>query len=318
MAEDPSVVTVSGPDRGALLTDLTLRFGRIDVVGEREVVLPGGARGVEVTVRHQPFTDALTDVEQLEEEALAAEHPEAAPPPDDATAPPPEPALAEPAGRAEADQLLVEAHAEADRLLAEAQQQAAAIVAEAHEEAASLRTAAEAEHVAAEAQREEEHRRATAEVRRRAEAEGERILEQARAEGRALQAQREKELADARAEGRAHVRDARDHAEALLREARAQSELSAIEGRALAEAVRDAQHQVRTLGGQLTQRLQDANKDLLERTSLHGVQARLRAQGATPTAVEIAEHLAELVDDERRRGAERRAPEPGQEPPPAP
>lgn len=316
MAQDPSVVTASGPDRGALLTDLTLRFGRIDVVGEREVTLPGGARGVEVTVRHQPFTDGLPDVERLEEEVLAVEDAGTEAPGDPAgpeQPEQPEPAVAEPAGPAEADALLVEAHAEAERLLAEAQQQAAAIVAEAHEEAASLRTAAETERVAAEAQREEDLRRATTEVRRRAEAEGERILEQARADGRALQAQREKELAEARAEGRAHVRDARDHAEALLREARAQAEIASIEGRALAEAVRDAQHQVRTLGGQLTQRLQDANKDLTERTSLHGVQARLRAQGAQPTAVEIAEHLARLVE----REAPRREP-PGPEPPPAP
>src|SRR4051812_1531801 len=59
MAMDPSVVTVSGPDRAALLTDLTLRFGRIDVVSEREVVLPGGTRGFELTVRHRPFIDDL-------------------------------------------------------------------------------------------------------------------------------------------------------------------------------------------------------------------------------------------------------------------
>lgn len=56
MAMEPSVVTVTGPDRAALLTDLTLRFGHIELVSEREIVLPGGSRGHELTVRHRPFT----------------------------------------------------------------------------------------------------------------------------------------------------------------------------------------------------------------------------------------------------------------------
>ncbi|MCZ4493470.1 MAG: hypothetical protein JWP53_2401, partial [Conexibacter sp.] len=59
MALEPSVVTVTGPDRSALLTDLTLRFGHIELVSEREIVLPGGSRGHELTVRHRPFTSEL-------------------------------------------------------------------------------------------------------------------------------------------------------------------------------------------------------------------------------------------------------------------
>ncbi|HWH92939.1 MAG TPA: hypothetical protein VNT03_03680, partial [Baekduia sp.] len=72
MALEPSVVTVTGPDRAALLTDLTLRFGHIELVSEREIVLPGGGRGHELTVRHRPFTSELGGV-------VAA--PPAAPPP---------------------------------------------------------------------------------------------------------------------------------------------------------------------------------------------------------------------------------------------
>src|SRR3954466_5886678 len=111
MAQDQSVVTVRGPDRAALLTDLTLPFGRIDVVEEREVVLPGGGRGVEVTALHQPFTDGLPDIEQLEEEVLEAEAAHAVPEAPEAAAAP----AADPPGREEADRLLVEAHAEAER-----------------------------------------------------------------------------------------------------------------------------------------------------------------------------------------------------------
>ncbi|MCW2986088.1 MAG: hypothetical protein JWR63_3658, partial [Conexibacter sp.] len=62
MALEPSVVTVTGPDRAALLTDLTLRFGHIELVSEREIVLPGGGRGHELTVRHRPFTSELGGV----------------------------------------------------------------------------------------------------------------------------------------------------------------------------------------------------------------------------------------------------------------
>ena len=62
MAMEPSVVTVTGPDRSALLTDLTLRFGHIELVSEREIVLPGGGRGHELTVRHRPFTSELGGV----------------------------------------------------------------------------------------------------------------------------------------------------------------------------------------------------------------------------------------------------------------
>src|SRR4051794_32510424 len=62
MASEPSVVTVTGSDRSALLTDLTLRFGHIELVSEREIVLPGGGRGHELTVRHRPFTSELGGV----------------------------------------------------------------------------------------------------------------------------------------------------------------------------------------------------------------------------------------------------------------
>ena len=109
----------------------------------------------------------------------------------------------------------------------------------------------------------------------------------------------EKELADARVEARGITREAREQADALLREARAQADLAGVESRALAEAVRDAQHRLRELSSQITSQLQAAQKDLNDRTSLHSVQARLRAGGSEGSAVEIAEHLS--ADPARRR-----------------
>ena len=50
---------------------------------------------------------------------------------------------------------------------------------------------------------------------------------------------------------------------------------------------------------QLTMQLQGAQKDLAERTSLHSVQARLRAGGTEATAQEIAEHVARLLQESR-------------------
>jgi F0F1-type ATP synthase membrane subunit b/b' len=105
----------------------------------------------------------------------------------------------------------------------------------------------------------------------------------------------EKELADARAEARGITREAREQADALLREARAQVDLSAVESRALSEAVRDAQHRLRELSSQITSQLQAAQKDLNDRTSLHSVQARVRAGGNEGSAVEIAEHLGKIL-----------------------
>src|SRR5436305_9281363 len=50
-------VTVSGPDRASLLAGLTVRFGRVEVVSEREVALANGSPGWELTVSHRPFID---------------------------------------------------------------------------------------------------------------------------------------------------------------------------------------------------------------------------------------------------------------------
>ena len=62
-------------------------------------------------------------------------------------------------------------------------------------------------------------------------------------------------------------------------------------------AVRDAQNGLRELANQLTLQLQGAQKDLAARTSLHSVQARLRAGGAETTAQEIADHVARLLQE---------------------
>jgi hypothetical protein len=105
----------------------------------------------------------------------------------------------------------------------------------------------------------------------------------------------DKELAAARVEARGLTREAREQADALLREARAQADLAGVESKALGEAVRDAQHRLRELGSQITQQLQAAQKDLNDRTSLHSVQARLRAGGQEGTAAEVAEHLARIL-----------------------
>src|SRR3954471_1076682 len=85
MALEPSVVTVTGPDRAALLTDLTLRFGHIELVSEREIVLPGGGRGHELTVRHRPLTSEPGGV-------VPPRAPAPAPEPPAAVAAPPAPA----------------------------------------------------------------------------------------------------------------------------------------------------------------------------------------------------------------------------------
>ncbi|MCW3039808.1 MAG: hypothetical protein JWM31_1713, partial [Solirubrobacterales bacterium] len=55
MSAKPSTVTVTGPDRGALMANLTVRFGRVEVVSERQIALPGGGSGWELTVEHRPF-----------------------------------------------------------------------------------------------------------------------------------------------------------------------------------------------------------------------------------------------------------------------
>ena len=83
MATIPSAVTATGSDRSRLLADLTMRLGRIDVISEREVTLPDGNPGWEVTVRHQPFVadeaqqaevDDLTErIEELRREAAEIE-----------------------------------------------------------------------------------------------------------------------------------------------------------------------------------------------------------------------------------------------------
>ena len=44
---DASVLTVTGRDRATLLTDLTLRYGRIELLAEREIVDPAGVRLVD-------------------------------------------------------------------------------------------------------------------------------------------------------------------------------------------------------------------------------------------------------------------------------
>src|SRR3954471_3833224 len=114
MALEPSVVTVTGPDRAALLTDLTLRFGHIELVSEREIVLPGGGRGHELTVRHRPFTSELGGV---------AAPPAPPPPPPPAPAPGPpaaEPVAAEPAPAGPATDTGAAARQQAEHLLAQA------------------------------------------------------------------------------------------------------------------------------------------------------------------------------------------------------
>src|SRR6476661_2251050 len=79
MATIPSAVTATGSDRSRLLADLTMRLGRIDVISEREVTLPDGNAGWEVTVRHQPFVGAgPTPEEAADGEALRAQEAEAA------------------------------------------------------------------------------------------------------------------------------------------------------------------------------------------------------------------------------------------------
>jgi hypothetical protein len=96
---------------------------------------------------------------------------------------------------------------------------------------------------------------------------------------------------------RGTTREAREQADALLREARSQADLATAEGRALAEAVRDAQQRLRELGGQITTQLQAAQKDLADRTSLHSVQARLRAGAGTPegSPSQVADSLSRVL-----------------------
>ena len=128
-----------------------------------------------------------------------------------------------------------------------------------------------------------------------AEHEARRIIQAAQEEAVRIKQAGEKELADGRAEARIITREAREQADALLREARAQADLASVESRALSEAVRDAQHRLRELGSQITTQLQAAQKDLNDRTSLHSVQARLRAGGTEGSAAEIAEHLSRIL-----------------------
>ena len=58
MTPSAPTVTVTGPDRSGLLANLTVRFGRVEVLGERQVTLPDGTAGWELTVRHESFTAA--------------------------------------------------------------------------------------------------------------------------------------------------------------------------------------------------------------------------------------------------------------------
>ncbi|MCW2997805.1 MAG: hypothetical protein JWN65_1354, partial [Solirubrobacterales bacterium] len=59
MSATPSTVTVTGPDRAALMANLTVRFGRVEIVAERQIALPGGGAGWELTVQHRPFVSDL-------------------------------------------------------------------------------------------------------------------------------------------------------------------------------------------------------------------------------------------------------------------
>jgi hypothetical protein len=338
MALEPSVVTVTGPDRSALLTDLTLRFGHIELVSEREIILPGGGRGHELTVRHRPFTSELGQV---------------APPPPPLSPPPPEPvAVAPPVahetaveppvepehvpdgtrqeaeqildqareqarqaldqGRADAEQLRVDAREEAERMAASLAAERERVLAEAREEAermaAQLREEAQRARDEAVAGEDERIRAAVDRRLRELEREGadkaRAIVQAAQQEAARIAAAAEQELAAARTEARGITREAREQADALLRESRAQVDLATVEGRALTEAVRDAQQRLRDLGNQLTTQLQAAQKDLADRTTLHSVQARLRAGGGEGSAAEIADHLARLLRGGGTRDAE--------------
>src|SRR4051812_10017556 len=209
MALEPSVVTVTGPDRAALLTDLTLRFGHIELVSEREIVLQGGGRGHELTVRHRPFTSELGGVvaavpppapvhavpEPPPAPPAPAEVPAAVPAAEPAAGPakgPAEAAVAPPPAP-DADPL----HAEAQRALAEAREQAEALLAEAREQAQQAldQGRADAEQLRADARDEAARVAATAEEQKAA------ALAHARAEA-------QEELAAARAAYEAQLAEA--------------------------------------------------------------------------------------------------------------
>src|SRR3954463_7122769 len=140
MATIPSEVTATGSDRSRLLADLTMRLGRIDVVSEREVTLPDGNPGWEVTVRHQPFVvddaqhaeveDLSERIEELQREAAAIEEANAAARTElDAERERMREELA--AERERINVIEEEARAEAERIVAEARERAQAITAEA-------------------------------------------------------------------------------------------------------------------------------------------------------------------------------------------
>jgi len=171
---EPSVVTVTGADRSALLMDLTLRFGHIELVSERSVVLPGGRQGHELTVRHRPFTSELggplsappvpsPPASSLQEtvafpavpdEPVHGEAPDL--PPAESFVEGPDAAEA----RAQAERLVADARAEAQAALAQGRADAEQLRADAREEATRMRAAAvaERERAAAAAQADAERR----------------------------------------------------------------------------------------------------------------------------------------------------------------
>src|SRR3954468_21921161 len=302
MATTPSEVTTTGADRSRLLADLTMRLGRIDVVSEREVTLPDGNPGWEVTVRHQPFVvddaqhaevgDLSERIEELQREAAAIEEAnEAARTELDAERERMREELA--AERERIGVIEEEARAEGERIVAEARERAQAITAEAA--AAAQRQREEADRLRA--QMEKRTSEATDLARRHAEDQAAGTPAEGQRRATELQDQAAAELKAARQQGREVLREARAAAQALLDGAQSEVDVAQSEGQALTETLHEMTEALRQTEKRLASDLQAAHKALSKHTSLGAAQAAAATSPETQSQL-IAEEVVRILREE--------------------
>ena len=220
MTSSAPTVTVTGPDRSGLLANLTVRFGRVEVLGERQVTLPDGTAGWELTVRHESFTAARgaggAGAPAANDRAEAGEVRDAA-----------QRARLEvdAAARAEIADAREALAAEREQLLAQLETERAAMTQRAQADAATIRDQAAAEIQAG---------------REEVEAERAGLVDEAAQLRATALAEAEERVAEAAAAAQAQIAAAREQAQADVATARAAAEQEVAEVRKTAAAVKAA------------------------------------------------------------------------------
>ena len=295
MIPSAPTVTVTGPDRSGLLANLTVRFGRVEVLGERQVTLPDGTAGWELTVRHESFTAARggggAGAPSADDRAEAGDVRDAA-----------RRARLEVDAAARAEIAGAEAlAAEREQLLAQLETERAAMTQRAQADAATIRNQAAAE---IQAGREEvEAERAgfvdeAAQLRAAALAEAEeRVAEGAAAAQAQIAAAREQAQADVATAGAAaeqEVAEVRKTTAAQTAVVREEAELAVQQAQALVTAERKAAAKVKAAAGEEAGRLRAAAER--DARKLRDEAKKLRDESGRQVDALLAKREAETVE----------------------